>query len=180
MDDDTGWTRWFLAVWSPEVCAAVVARLEAATAGHRGWLARALLTPERADPAWIETAHALVLAAIRDETGADLDAMGSQAAWEAYEQVWDALRDAWAAGGPFVAVRLGSEVDATRLLQSLPAEAAAHLGADVTVSPSDPLWLSGRLRIDRDGLAAYRRLDGGQLPTRIARDLAALERLLEA
>lgn len=179
MDDDTGWTRWFLGVWSPAVRQAVVARLDEATAGHRGWLVRALLTPEHAAAAWTETAHALVLAAIRDETGADLDAMGSQAAWEAYEEVWGALRAAWSDGGPFVPVRLGSEPTVTRLLQGLPREAAAYLGADVTQEPADPLWLGGRLRIDRDGLEAYRRLDGGRLPSAVARDLRAIAATLE-
>lgn len=178
MDDDTGWTTWLLAVWSPEVRDAVVTRIEQASVGHRGWMVRALLDPERARPGWTETLHALVLAAIRDETGADLEVMGSQAAWEAYEQVWDALAERFADGGPLARVPLGREPEVTRLLASLPAQAAAHLGADVTGERPDPLWLTGRLRIDLDGLRAYRRLDAGRLPSDVAATLRSIERLV--
>ncbi len=178
MDDDTGWTTWLLAVWSPEVRDAVVGRIVQASVGHRGWMVRVLVDPERARPGWTETLHALVLAAIRDETGADLEVMGSQAAWEAYEQVWDALAEHFADGGPLPCVPLGREPEVTRLLTNLPVQAAAHLGADVTGECPDPLWLAGRLRIDLDGLHAYRRLDGGRLPSDVAAALRTIERLV--
>lgn len=179
MDDDTGWTTWLLAVWSSELRDAVVARIEQASIGHRGWVVRALLDSEGARPGWTETLHALVLAAIRDETGADLEVMGSQAAWEAYDQVWDALAKRFADGGPLAQVPLGREPEVTRLMATLPSQAAAHLAADVTGERPDPLWLGGRLRIDLDGLRAYRRLDAGQLPSDVAAALRAIERLVE-
>lgn len=175
MDDDTGWTTWLLAVWSPELRDAVVDRIEEASVGHRGWMVRALLDPERARPGWTETLHALVLAAIRDETGADLEVMGSQAAWEAYEQVWDRLVARWGDGGGLAVVPLGAEPEVVEALVGLPGEAAAALGADVTGPRPQPLWLAGRLRVDLEGLAAYRRLDGGLLPREVAARLAAIE-----
>jgi hypothetical protein len=180
VDDETGWNDVLLAMWSERVRDAVVARIEGATVGRRGWLVRAMADPDGCRPEYTETVHALVLAAIRDETGADLDALGSQAAWESYEQVWDALRERWADGGSLGVVRIGSEPSVVRAVASLPEEAAAYLAADVGGPVPDPLWLGGRLRIDLEGLAAYRGLDGGRLPQRVADALAEIERLTQA
>lgn len=180
MDDDTGWTDVFLSVWTPRVCRAVADRIDRATVGHRGWLVRVLADPEGCRAGWTETVHALVLAAIRDETGADLDTMGSQAAWEAYDQVFEALRSRWADGGSLATIPLGAEPQVARLIVGLPAEAAASLAADVTGERPDPLWLRGRLRIDLEGLRAYRRIDGGALPRDVARALDAIERAATA
>jgi hypothetical protein len=179
VDDETGWNEVLLDMWSEEVRDAVVARIERATVGRRGWLIRALADPDGCHPEYTETVHALVLAAIRDETGADLDALGSQAAWESYEQVWDALRERWADGGSLGVVRLGSEPAVARAIAGLPPEAAAHLAADVSGAVPDPLWLDGRLRVDLEGLAAYRRLDGGQLPHAVAITMTEIARATE-
>lgn len=179
MDDETGWNEVLLDMWSEQVRDAVVTRIERATVGRRGWLVRVFADPEGCRPAYTETVHALIVAAIRDETGADLDALGSQAAWESYEQVWEALRHRWADGGTLGVVRLGSEPVVARAIAGLPIEAAAHLAAEVGGAVPDPLWLGGRLRVDLEGLAAYRRLDGGRLPHEVARALAEIARLTE-
>jgi hypothetical protein len=176
VDDDTGWNDLLLAVWSDEVRDAVVQRIEQVTVGRRGWLVRVLSDPERARPGWTETVHALILAAIRDETGADLEALGSQAAWDTYEQVWDRLAQRWADGGELATVPIGSEPEVVRWIRELPPEAAAHLAADVTADVPDPLWIDGRLRVDLEGLAAYRRLDGGRLPAAVSNVFDAIER----
>lgn len=165
MDDDgSGWNELLLELWTAPVRAAVVHRIEAATVGRRGWLVRVLIEPETSPAGWTETVHALILAAIRDETGADLDGLGSQAAWECYEQVWNELAERWRDGGQLATVPLGAEPEVVRLLRSLPVEAAAHAGADVTREAPDPLWIAGRLRVDVDGLLAYLELDGGRVP----------------
>jgi hypothetical protein len=176
VDDETGWNDVLLGMWTERVRDAVVARIERATVGRRGWLVRALADPDGCRPEYTETVHALVVAAIRDETGADLDALGSQAAWESYEQVWEALRERWSDGGTLGVVRLGSEPAIARAIAGLPEEAAAHLAADVSGPVPDPLWLGGRLRVDLDGLAAYRRLDAGRLPHEVASSLGEIER----
>jgi hypothetical protein len=179
VDDETGWNDVLLDMWTDAVRDAVVARIERATVGRRGWLVRVFADPEHCRPEYTETVHALVLAAIRDETGADLDALGSQAAWESYEQVWAALEARWADGGTLGVVALGAEPAVARAIGTLPVEAAAHLAADVSGAVPDPLWLGGRLRIDREGLAAYQRLDGGRLPAAVAAALEAIARLTE-
>ena len=179
MDDSSGWNEVLVGVWADPVCDAVVARIEAATVGRRGWLVRVLVDPDAARADWTETVHALVLAAIRDETGADLDELGSQSAWDCYEQVWERLRRAWGDGGRLAKVRLGAEPEVSRLVTGLPAEAAAYAGADVTRDVPDPLWLVGRMRIDDEGLRAYLALDGGRAPadvhTAVTTILARLE-----
>lgn len=175
MDDETGWHEVLLRAWTPGVRDAVVARIEAATVGRRGWFVRVLAGEADERPGWTETVHALIVAAIRDETGADLDELGSQAAWEAYEQVWDRLVARWGDGGGLAVVPLGAEPEVVEALVGLPGEAAAALGADVTGPRPQPLWLAGRLRVDLEGLAAYRRLDGGLLPREVAARLAAIE-----
>jgi hypothetical protein len=180
VDDETGWNDILLELWNDDVRDAVVVRIERATVGRRGWLVRVFADPDGCRAEFTETVHALVVAAIRDETGADLDALGSQAAWESYEQVWEALRERWCTGGSLAHVRLGAEPDVVRAIVRLPTEAAACLAADVSGPRPDPLWLAGRLRVDLEGMAAYRRLDGGRLPHAVARAFdvvtAAVER----
>lgn len=171
MDDDTGWDEVLTGSWSDDVRDRVVARIEEATVARRGWLVRVLTDPERVRPALTETVHAVVLAGIRDETGADLEALGSQAAWECYEEVWRELTRRWAGGGSLAAVPLGREVVVVEVLRRLPAEAAVAAGADVTDGGVEPLWLAGRLRLDVEGLQTYRALDGGRLPLALAADL---------
>ena len=168
MDDDSGWNDLLLELWSDDVRDAVVERIEAALVGRRGWLVRVFAAPEAVRAELTETVHAVVLAAIRDETGADLDGLGSQAAWECYEQVWDELAGRWSDGGRTEVVGLGREPEVVRHLAVLPGEAAVCAGADLLgEGTADPLWVAGRLRIDAAGLRAYLRLDGGQAPTAV-------------
>jgi len=168
VDDDSGWNDLLLQLWSDDVRDAVVARIEAASVGRRGWLVRVFAAPEAVRRELTETVHALVLAAIRDETGADLDVLGSQAAWECYGQVWDELAQRWSGGGRTEVVAIGREPEIVRLLVALPGEAAVCAGVDVrTDGTADPLWLKGRLRVDADGLRSYLRLDGGRAPTAV-------------
>ena len=175
MDDDSGWNDLLLRLWSEDVRDAVVERIEEATVGRRGWLVRVFAAPEAVRGELTETVHALVLAAIRDETGADLDVLGSQAAWECYEEVWEELSRRWSGGGRTRLVQLGREPAVIRLLAVLPAEAAVCAGADVRADgTAEPLWLQGRLRVDVDGLRAYLQLDGGRAPSAVYDTIQAL------
>lgn len=176
MDDDTGWDELLRRTWSTRIRDLVVERVEDATVARRGWLVRVVTDPERVRPGLTETVHAVVLAAIRDETGADLEELGSQAAWECYEDVWGELTRRWAGGGALATVPLGAEVEVVRALQRLPAEAAVAAGADLTEGGVEPLWTAGRLRLDLEGVRLYRDLDGGRLPVEVAADLAVLLR----
>lgn len=153
MDDDTGWNEVLTGVWGPGVRDAVVARVEAATVGARCLLVCTLRDEQATREGWVEQLHHLVVAAIRDETGADLDALGSQAAWASYEDVWDALAVRWRDGGDLATVALRREVAATACLRELQGLLAQAAGMDVGVDPPQPLWLDGRLRVDADGLA---------------------------
>jgi len=180
VDDESGWNDLLLELWTDEVRDAVVRRIEEATVGRRGWLVRVFAAPDGVRAELTETVHAVVLAAIRDETGADLDVLGSQAAWECYEQVWDELADRWADGGWTEPVPLGAEPEVVRALAGLPAEAAVCAGVDLDAEGHvDPLWLAGRLRIDADGLRAYLRLDGGRAPVAVHRAIDAILGVLE-
>lgn len=163
MDDESGWNELLIGGWSAGVRDAVVARVEAATAGRHGQLVRTLSDPDAARYAWTEALHEAVVAGIRDETGADLDALGSQAAWACYEQVWDRLRTRWGRGGRLARVPLGAEPAVVALLHELPSTAAEAAGADVAVHPPDPLWLHGRLLIDLDGLVRHAAAVGGDV-----------------
>lgn len=176
MDDTTGWDELLTGSWSDRVRDLVVDRIEEATIARRGWLVRVVSDPEGVRPALTETVHAVVLAAIRDETGADLEELGSQAAWECYEEVWRELARRWSGGGPLAAVPLGREVEVVRTLHRLPPEAAVAAGADVTATGVEPLWTAGRLRLDVDGVRAYRALDAGRLPVALDADLRLLLR----
>lgn len=164
MDDESGWNEVLLEVWSEDLRDQVVARIESIAVGRHGWLVRVFSDPEGVAGGLTETVHAIVLAAIRDETGADLEELGSQAAWECYEQVWDRLAVRWADGGELAIVPLGAEPDVVRLIQLLPTEGAVAAGADISGDQPDPLWLRGRLRVDLAGLRAYLQLDGGRAP----------------
>jgi hypothetical protein len=154
-DDGSGWNEVLVGGWTAEVRDAVVARVERATVGRRGRLVRVLSAPDTAPARTVEQLHALVVAAIAAETGADLDALGSQAAWSCYDDVWAELVARWADGGSLRVIPLGAEPAVVRLVRHLPPEAAVHAGAELVDGTPDPLWLGGRLRIDLDGLWAY-------------------------
>jgi hypothetical protein len=178
VDDDTGWNEVLLDLWSPSLRDDVVARIESASRGRHGWLVRVFADPEGVAAGLTETVHRLVLAAIRDETGADLEALGSQAAWECYEQVWDTLAARWADGGSLGVAPIGREPELVRLVRQLPLEAAVAAAADVSGPEADPLWLAGRLRIDVIGLRAYLRLDGGRAPAPVHALVTSILRLV--
>ena len=158
MDDETGWDDVLTSGWHAGVRDAVVSRVEHGARGRHGLLVRTLSDPDVARYAWVEDLHQRVLVAIRDETGADLDELGSQAAWACYEDVWERLRRRWERGGRLARVPLGSESEVVHLVQSLPVGAAEAAGADVSTQPPDPLWLRGRLLVDVTGLRLH--LDG--------------------
>jgi hypothetical protein len=175
-DDGTGWNEVLVGGWTAEVRDAVVTRVERASVGRRGRLVRTLADPDRVPAGWVEELHRLVLAAIAVETGADLDALGSQAAWACYDDVWAELTARWAEGGVLRRVPLGGEPAAVRLLQHLPPDVAEHAGAVRREAHCDPLWLRGRLRVDVDGLWAYLATHEGELNVRTRR---AIDLLIE-
>jgi hypothetical protein len=154
MDDDAGWDAILVDGWGPLVRHAVVERVERATVGARGTLVRTLADPEHARFAWTEWLHECVVDAIRYETGADLDRLGSQAAWACYEDSWDALACRWRDGGSTVVVRPGAERRVRRLLAEAPAWLAERAGADIGALPPEPLVVGGRVRLDVEGVAA--------------------------
>jgi hypothetical protein len=174
MDDESGWNEVLLEVWSDDLRDQVVSRIESVAVGRHGWLVRVFSDPEGVAGGLTETVHAIVLAAIRDETGADLEELGSQAAWECYEQVWDRLAERWAEGGDLAVVPLGLEPDIVRLIHRLPLEGAVAAAADVSGDLPDPLWLRGRLRVDLAGLRAYLQLDGGRAPAEVHAAVTAI------
>jgi hypothetical protein len=174
MDDESGWNEVLLEVWSEDLRDQVVTRIESLSVGRHGWLVRVFSDPEGVAVGLTETVHALVLAAIRDETGADLEELGSQAAWECYEQVWDHLAERWADGGELAVVPLGLEPHIVRLIGRLPLEGAAAAAADVSGAVPDPLWLRGRLRVDVAGLRAFLRLDGDRAPADVHATVTAI------
>jgi hypothetical protein len=153
-DDGTGWHEVLVGGWTDEVRDAVVRRVEALTVGWRGPLIRVLTDPEGAPGEWTEALHRTVIAGIAAETGADLDELGSHAAWACYEEVWQGLAARWQDGGDLHTVPLGREPLLVAAIVALPAPAAASLGADVRGPVPDPLWVSGRLRVDVTGARA--------------------------
>jgi hypothetical protein len=168
VDDESGWNQILLEVWSPQVRDAVVEHIEQSSVGRHGWLVRVFADPDGVSGPLTETVHAVVLAAIQDETGADLNDLGSQAAWECYEQVWSALEARWSDGGTLAVVPLGAEPSVIAALRRLPDEAAVAAAAELSEHGIQPLWLRGRLLVDGRGLQAYLALDGGQAPTEVA------------
>ena len=164
-DDDTGWTEILVGGWGPLVRDAAVGRVERATVGRRGVLVRALTEEpsSRSHAACVEEVHELVVEAIRVETGADLDELGSQAAWACYEDVWARLQSRWADGGSLVAVAPTVLREVEHLVRLLPAIGAEHAGADVGEVPYRLLDHAGQTRVDVDGLFAWVALDRGEV-----------------
>lgn len=154
-DDDTGWTDVLLDGWGPLVRDAVVARVERHYVGSRAELVRVMRAPDHARYTWTEHLHRVVLTAIQIETGADLEELGSQAAWACYEDVWERLRARWHEGGAMRAVDPSDDDDVLLLLGLLPMAGAAAAGCDVGVSPFEPLVLEGRILLDAEGLLKW-------------------------
>jgi hypothetical protein len=174
VDDETGWDEVLTGLWGPGVRDAVITRVEEATVGARCLLVCTLGEVDGPREGWVEQLHGLVLDAIREETGADLDDLGSQAAWATYEDVWETLERRWRDGGDLAVVPLRREVAATACLRQLTLVTAQAAGMDVGTDPPEPLWIAGRLRIDLEGLA---RVVADGLLT--GAELLAAERLLE-
>lgn len=163
--DDDGWTEILVSGWGPLVRAAVVERVERAFVGRRGVLCRAV-TEEVASgghAACVEEVHEHVVAAIRVETGADIDALGSQAAWACYDEVWGQLQRRWAGGGSTMTVPGPVADEVTALVRSLCPAAAQHAGADIGALPFRLLRVGDRFHVDVDGLFAYLALDTGEV-----------------
>lgn len=154
MDDDSGWDQVLVQGWGPLVRAAVVDRIERALIGRRGLLVRTMADPDAARYAWTEALHRLVLDAIRAETGADLDSLGSQAAWACYDDTWRALEARWRDGEPLVVVPPAEESIVVTLLRDLPPVVAEAAGADVACDPYEPLRVAGHVLVDVEGLFA--------------------------
>lgn len=156
-DDDSGWTEVLVDGWGPLVRDAVVDRVERATVGRRGVLVRALLeeTASAGHAACVEEVHERIVLAVREETGADLDELGSQAAWACYDQVWGRLQARWASGGRTVAVSPEVEAPVVALLRELSPTAAECAGADVGTVPCTPMRVAGAVHVDVQGLFAH-------------------------
>lgn len=177
-DDDTGWTEILVGGWGPLVRDAAADRVERALVGRRGILVRALTeeAASRSHAACIEQVHELVVEAIRGETGADLDAMGSQAAWACYEDVWARLQSRWADGASLPVVPAAVRREVEHLVRLLPPAAAEHAGADVGEVPYRLLDRDGATRVDVDGLFAWLARDTGEVGEG---DRALVDRIVE-
>ncbi len=91
VDDESGWHEILVDGWGPLVREAVCDEVERTFRSSRGVLAATVTAPDDAPAHLVERVHGAVLAAIALETGADLDALGSQAAWATYDDVWAEL-----------------------------------------------------------------------------------------
>lgn len=164
-DDDDGWTEILVSGWGALVRAAVVDRVERALVGRRGILWRAVNeeVASGGHAACVEEVHDHIVAGIRVETGADIDALGSQAAWACYDEVWGQLQRRWADGGTTLPVDPAVADEVTALVRSLCPAAAQHAGADIGVMPFRLLRVGDRLHVDVDGLFAYLARDVGEV-----------------
>ena len=156
-DDDSGWNEILVGGWTEEIRDRAVRRVEDLTVAWRAPLVRTLRDPHGVPPAWTESLHRAVLLAIQEITGADLDLLGSHAAWACYEEVWDALAEVWKDGGDLPRVPLRAEPRAVALLAQAPPHVAEAAGADARVVPAAPLWIGGRLHLDVEGLRSLQR-----------------------
>ena len=131
MDDESGWNAILVEGWGELVRAAVCDRVEDAMRDARGVLAVAVAMPEDAPAAAVERVHDAVVAAIATETGADLDELGSQAAWATYDDVWAELGRRWADGNGMERLAPELEQEVLQLLAGLPRPAIEHAGGVV-------------------------------------------------
>jgi len=152
VDDESGWNAILVEGWGDLVRAAVCDRVDDALATARGVLAIAVVTPDDAPAAAVERVHHVVVAAIAAETGADLDELGSQAAWATYEDVWGELGRRWAEGGPMELLPRAAEAEVLRLLAGLPPAAVEHAGAVLDREHVHVLRTGGGVRLDVEGL----------------------------
>lgn len=152
MDDDSGWNAILVEGWGDLVRAAVCDRVEQAFTTARGVLAVAAATPEDAPADAVERVHAAVVVAISTETGANLDQLGSQAAWATYDDVWAELGRRWMDGGPMEPVDPAVEAEVLALLGGLPRSAVEHAGGLLDGTTVRLLHAGGHPLLDAEGL----------------------------
>ncbi len=152
MDDESGWNAILVEGWGELVRAAVCDRVEDAMQAARGVLAVAVAMPDDAPAPAVERVHAAIVAAIAVETGADLDELGSQAAWATYDDVWAELGRRWADGGDMEVVPAAAVDDVRSLLAGLPRGAIEHAGAVVDGMGTQLLLTDAGPRLDVEGL----------------------------
>ena len=179
MDDESGWNAILVEGWSDHVRAAVCSRVEDAMTDARGVLAVAVAMPDDAPPDAVERVHDAIVAAIADETGADLDELGSQAAWATYDDVWAELGRRWDDGGGMEAIDPTVEAEVARLLAGLPRRAIELAGGVVDGLDVRMLHTTDGPRLDVEGVfrwLASDAADDDELRAR-ARDVVAVARL---
>jgi hypothetical protein len=152
VDDESGWNAILVEGWSRLVRSAVCDRVDDAMSWARGVLAVAVVTPDDAPATAVERVHAVVVEAIRAETGADLDELGSQAAWATYDDVWAELGRRWADGGGLEVVPVSAEAEVLALLAGLPRDAMEHAGAVMEGSRVHLLRTSAGAHLDVEGV----------------------------
>ena len=152
MDDDSGWNAVLVEGWDDDVRAAVCDRVDAAFRHARGVLAIAATEPDAAPADAVERVHTAIVTAIAAETGANLDELGSQAAWATYDDVWAELGRRWADGPGLERTRPAAEAEVVRLLTGLPRVAVEHAGAMVDDGSVRLLRTPDGARLDVDGI----------------------------
>jgi hypothetical protein len=159
VDDESGWHQVLVEGWGDLVRAAVCDRLDDAFATCRGVLALAVTDPDGAPADAVERVHDGVVVAIAAETGANLDELGSQAAWATYDDTWAELGRRWADGGPMESVAHTDEDGLARLLAGLPRTAIEHAGAVVDVDTVRLVQTDDGPVLDVDGLFRWLAMD---------------------
>ncbi len=153
MDDETGWHEILVEGWGPLVRAAVAARVELAFGRRPGVLAETVLNPDDAEPEWVEGVHTAIVAGIRAETGADIEELGSQAAWATYDEVWAALATRTVADEDMVAIPEPRVGQVLALMSEMPVDAALCAGGvPWPEGPVAPVVVDGRPRVHLEGL----------------------------
>lgn len=175
MDDESGWHQVLVEGWDELVRAAVCDRLDDAFATARGVLALAVTDPDGAPADAVERVHDGVVVAIAAETGANLDELGSQAAWATYDDTWAELGRRWSDGGPMEPVAARHEPELVRLLAGLPREAIEHAGAVVDAATVRLVRTEDGPVLDVDGLFRWLATDDEASATSRSRARQAAE-----
>ncbi|MEE8602983.1 hypothetical protein [Euzebya tangerina] len=153
MDDSSGWHEILVDGWGELVREAVIDRVRADFAFRVGILAAAVVTPDDAEAEWVEAVHRSVVDGIRIETGADIEELGSQAAWAPYEEVWQFIEARLGADASFESVPEYRVGQVLALLAELPPRAVLHAGGIPWPEEAPAaLVLDGRTRVHVDGL----------------------------
>lgn len=153
MDDESGWHLILVDGWGPLVRTAVVERVVAGFTTRLGVLASTALEPDDAEAEWVQSVHEAIVAAIEQETGADIEELGSQAAWAVYDEVWTALAGRVAADESLVPVPEHRVGQVMAVLAEMPVEAAVQAGAvPWDGGPALPVLIDARARVHVDGV----------------------------